>query len=97
MKTLDKISIEVAESYGMAWDQLILDKTLINEAVIKVAKLYAKQLLTNAYIPRIDNGIPGTTYADTNYDSESVCYGYNQAVGNSRAKITSLYLLNDLI
>jgi hypothetical protein len=31
------------------------------------------------------NGVPGCTYSDTDYDSMSAAYGYNQAVGNARS------------
>lgn len=48
MKTLAEIKNEVANSFGMEWDKVILDRSIFDGTVEIVAKRYALEVIQEA-------------------------------------------------
>lgn len=48
MKTLTEIKNQVASSYGMTWEQVIMDRSIFDGTVENVAKLWAKEVAMQA-------------------------------------------------
>jgi hypothetical protein len=61
-----------------------------NEEVDQSPSKPIQKLVDHLLLMKDDSGREGCTYGDTDYDSMSVVYGYNQAIDNVIANIKSL-------
>lgn len=63
MKSIQEIKNEVAQSYGMTWGKVIMDRSLFDATVETVAKKYVEEALkesaekAQAYLDANDNPI----------------------------------------
>ncbi len=96
MKTLEQIKDEVARKKGFSdWKDLLkyqLNLGLISRDMDEAAKLYANAKLEEAAerLKHSDGGRYGCTYGDTEHDSISAYFGYNEAIVDAKQSIINL-------
>lgn len=93
-KTLQQIKDEHAKYLGYKdWEDLqYFDYDIVNtdEVIHEIAKRYARECIKNIIksITYDSSGIDRCTWGDTEYDSKSVEFGYNEAVNYIKMLIT---------
>lgn len=96
--TLQQCKDQVAQKYGYKeWNEAIIKAPSVAVRMAdEYSTLYATEKVEEALklaasrLPSKDTGRAGCSYNDTEFDSESVVYGYNMAIDYCGEKILSL-------
>lgn len=102
IKTLEDFVLESAKSLGYTERQVDVMTRMMPTAISnKAATHYAEyccmqqRRIDSERLYKTDEGIEGCIYNDTTFDSQSVCYGYNNAIEDGKESILNAPLFTN--